>query len=400
MRLGMFSGTGALCGPVLLALAAVPAVAGFEESAKETEPMFDVRYRFETVDQDGFARESDASTARIRLGWVMPPGEGFSVGVQADYVTNLGAQRYNSTVNGRTEYPVVADPVGFDLNQAFVRYRRSDVTVTAGRQRIAHPGQRFVGFKAWRQNEQSFDALRLEGVTGRTAVDYAYVAKVNRIFGPGHGPQPDTWDSDSHLLRLSLTPVDGHAFGAFAYLLDFTNDNGPANSNATAGLDYVGSSGDWGFSASAGRQEDWGDAVVPYSAPYYALEVRRAVGAGKVSVGWEALGSDGGVAAVQTPIGAEHIYRGWADKFAAVKPATGLRDTYLSASTVIGGVSVGAAVHTYRSWHDGIDYGNEMGVSASFKHKRLSVQAKLSRYFADAHATDTTKAWLTLSYSP
>ena len=385
---------------IALLAAAVPATAGFREAAEETKPALGVRYRFETVDQEGFERESDASTARIRLGWVMPPSEGLSGGVQADYVTSLGAQNYNSTVNGRTDFPVVADPVGFDLNQAFVRYRKGAMTVSGGRQRIAHAGQHFVGFKAWRQNEQSFDALRIEVDGGRTDVDYAYVTRVNRIFGPGDGAQPDAWSSNSHLLRASLKPTASHTLQAFAYLLDFDNDNGPANSNATVGLDYAGTLGGWRLSASAGRQRDWGDAPIRYSAPRYALEIGRNVGRAKVALGWEALGSDGGVAAVQTPIGAEHIYRGWADKFAAVKPAAGLEDAYLSASAKLAGVTVSAALHTYRSWHGGIDYGNEAGVAASFVHKRWSLQAKLARYSAEAYATDTTKAWLTLGYSP
>lgn len=389
----------ALVGFALLA-ATVPAAAGFREAAKGTKPAFGIRYRFETVDQDGFERESDASTARVRLGWVMPPSEGVSVGVQADYVANLGAQRYNSTVNGRTEFPVVADPVGFDLNQAFIRYRKGMVTVSAGRQRIAHPGQRFVGYKAWRQNEQSFDALRIEAAHRHAGLDYAYVTKVNRIFGPGDGVQPANWSSDSHLLRASVTPVAGHAFGAFGYLLDFENDNGPANSNATAGLDYAGSFGRWRLSASAGRQRDWGDAPVPYSAPHYTLELRRNVGGTTIAVGWEGLGSDGGVAAVQTPVGAEHIYRGWADKFAAVKPVAGIEDAFLSASAKVGVVTISASLHSYRAWHGEVDYGDEAGVSASFVHKRLSLQGKLTRYRAEAHATDTTKAWLTLTYTP
>ena len=390
----------ALIAGALVAGVAVPAAAGFRERAQDTTPMFGVRYRFETVDQEGFARESAASTARLRLGWVMPPAEGLSLGVQADYVASLGSEKYNSTVNGRTEYPVVADPVGFDLNQAFVRYHNSRVTVSAGRQRIAHAGQHFVGFKAWRQNEQSFDALRIEAAGDRASVDYAYVNRVNRIFGPGDGPQPDTWSGDSHLFRASLTPAAGHAFGAFAYLLDFENGNGPANSSATAGLDYAGTFGGWGLSASAGRQQDWGDAPISYSAPRYALEMRRNVGRAKLTLGWEALGSDDGVAAVQTPIGAEHIYRGWADKFAAVKPAAGLKDAYLSASAKVGEVTFAGTLHAYRSWHGGIDYGEEAGVSATFMHERLSVQGKLARYRAEAHATDTTKAWLTLTYAP
>ena len=379
--------------------ATVPAYGGFEEAARETKPTFGVRYRFETVDQTGIEERAGASTARVRFGWVMPAAEGLSAGVQADYVGKLGAERYNSTGNGRTEFPVVADPTGFDLNQAFLRYRKGPVTVTAGRQRIAHGPQYFVGFKAWRQNEQSFDALRLQASGEGKSLDYAYVARVNRIFGPGDGAQPGAWSSDSHLLRASWTPADGHSVGAFGYLLDFENDNGPANSNATFGMDYTGAVGSLGLAASVGRQRDWGGQPIEYDAPHYALEARWTPAGAKFALGWEMFGSDDGVATVQTPLGAEHIYRGWADKFAAWKPANGLEDIYVSASGKVGVLTLAATVHAYRSQRGDLDYGTEAGVSAAYARESLSLLLKLTRYEAEQHATDTTKAWLMLGYS-
>ena len=39
------------------------------------------------------------------------------MGLETDYVSVIGPEDYNSTANGRTAYPVVADPDGFDLNQ-------------------------------------------------------------------------------------------------------------------------------------------------------------------------------------------------------------------------------------------------------------------------------------------
>ena len=383
----------------LLVAMTLPAFGGFKDAAKETKPTFGVRYRFETVEQTGIEERAGASTARVRFGWVMAASEGFSVGVQADYVSKLGPEEYNSTDNGRTEFPVVADPTGFDLNQAFLRYRKGPVTVTAGRQRIAHAGQQFVGFKAWRQNEQSFDALRVQAEDERMSLDYAYVARVNRIFGPGDGAQPGTWSSDSHLLRASWIPTDGHSVGAFSYLLDFENDNGPANSNATFGVDYTAVVGSLGLVASVGRQRDWGGQPVQYDAPYYAVETRWTPAGAKFALGWEVFGSDDGVATVQTPIGAEHIYRGWTDKFAAVKPAMGLEDMYVSASGKVGELTVAATVHAYRSRRGDMDYGTEAGVSAAYAWERLSLLLKLSRYQAEHHATDTTKAWLMLGYS-
>ncbi|MYA17653.1 MAG: hypothetical protein F4089_03375, partial [Gammaproteobacteria bacterium] len=59
---------------------AFPAVADFEQAAKATKPLVDVRYRFEAVDQTGLKETARASTARLRLGWVMAPSDGFSVG--------------------------------------------------------------------------------------------------------------------------------------------------------------------------------------------------------------------------------------------------------------------------------------------------------------------------------
>ena len=384
---------------VLGAAICLPTAADARQAARETKPIVDVRYRLENVNQAGFDEDAGASTARLRLGWVMAPSEGLSAGVQADYVARLGAEDYNSTDNGRTEFPVVADPTGFDLNQAYLRYRKGQVTVTAGRQRIAHPGQHFVGFKAWRQNEQSFDGLRVEASGDRTGFDYAYLARVNRIFGPRDGAQPGAWSSDSHLLRASFTLGEGHRLAGFSYLLDFENDNGPANSSATFGLDYAGSFGPFSLDAVIARQTDWADQPITYVAPYYSLDVGWTSGDVKLAAGWEVLGSDDGIATVQMPLGAEHIYRGWTDKFAAAKPVNGLQAAHLSASVKVGGVTFATTLHTYKSRRGDIDYGSEAGVSAAYARDHLSLLVKLARYQAEDFATDTAKSWLMLAYS-
>ena len=44
----------------------------------------------------------------------------------------------------------MADPEGFDLNQAFVKYRSGDTSVIVGRQRINHGTQRVLGAVAYR----------------------------------------------------------------------------------------------------------------------------------------------------------------------------------------------------------------------------------------------------------
>ena len=172
----------------------------------EGKSSMNFRYRFEGVDQDGINEDAAASTLRSRYTCVSGSTSGFSMGLETDYVSVIGPEDYNSTVNGRTAYPVVADPDGFDLNQAYVKYNNQALTATFGRQRIALGDQRFVGGVAWRQNEQTYDAARFVYNASETlSLDYALVMNVNRIFGPDDGAQPADWESESHLLTATKT---------------------------------------------------------------------------------------------------------------------------------------------------------------------------------------------------
>lgn len=375
------------------------AEADLADDFRNSKPGLEIRYRAETVDQEGFERDALASTAKARLSWGTVAQEGLSFGVEVDYVAALGNESYNSTENGNTEYPVVADPTGMELNQVYLRHKTKNVTVTAGRQRIPHFEQRFLGAVAWRQNDVSHDSVRVQSQHGRFGVDYSYVANVNRIFGPRDGAQPADWKSDSHLLRATWSFASGQSLGAFSYLMDFENDNGPRNSNATYGIDYKGTVGPFSVIGMVARQSDWGDNPVAYDALYYTLEARLNRGASTLSVGYENLGSDSGHAGFLFPIGTNHKYNGWTDKF-LFTPDAGLRDLYATVGTRVGPVALTVAAHQFRSDHDGIDYGQEIGFTVGYPIRdKLTVLGKFARYDAEEHASDTTKAWLMLTYS-
>ncbi len=395
------SGNGPIL-PVLCALLMVsPAYAGLAESLRGTMPDFSVRYRLESVDQDGFEKNALASTAKARLSWMMPADEGLSFGFEADHVLLLppgSEQKFNSTENDRTNYPIVADPLGFDLNQAFLRYRSDDFTLTAGRQRILHAEQRFLGGVAFRQNEQTYDGLRLQFAQGMASLDYTYIINVNRIFGPGDGAQPGDWKGDSHAFRGELKPADGHIMGAFAYLLDFENDNGPANANATYGVDYAASLGAFSVRATAAKQEDYADNPASYDATYYSLEASLKQGSMTYTGGYALLGSDDGEQAFRTPLGTLHKFQGWTDRFLATPP-DGIEDFYLTAGTRSGPVVFTLAYHDFQAARGGADYGYEIGASLTWTIRdNLNAQLKYADYSANEHATDITKIWLTLNY--
>ena len=66
--------------------------------------------------------------------------------------------------------------------------RQNDVHVAVGRQRIILGDARFIGNLGWRQHEQTFDAVSItDAPLPDTVLTYAYVAGVNRVFGP-HSP--------------------------------------------------------------------------------------------------------------------------------------------------------------------------------------------------------------------
>ena len=374
------------------------ASAGFADGLRDTKPAFNVRYRMETVDQDGIDNNARASTARARLSWIMPATDGFSVGLEGDHVLLVGDERYNSTNNGRTEFPVVADPTGFDLNQAYLRYRDDSLTVTMGRQRIVHAGQRFVGGVAWRQNEQTFDALRVQSAHDKASIDYSYVVNVNRIFGPDDGAQPADWEGNSHLIRVEVKPAQGHVFGSFVYLMDFENDNGPGNANRTFGVDYSASFGAFGLTASFAQQSDWADNPRTYDTAYYSIEAKLKREPVTYTAGYEILGSDEGAASFRTPTATLHKFQGWTDKFLAT-PRAGVKDFYLKAATKVGPAAFAIALHDFKAAEGGADYGREVDISVSCPlGEKLGLLFKFARYNAREHATNTTKGWFVVTY--
>lgn len=99
---------------------------------------FTFRYRYEAVEQNGFDEDATASTLLSRFSYTSAAVNRFSVGIEADYVSAIGSDDYNSTGNGTTDFPVVADPEAFDLNQAYLKFTAKDATFTGGRQRILH----------------------------------------------------------------------------------------------------------------------------------------------------------------------------------------------------------------------------------------------------------------------
>lgn len=377
------------------------------------KPLIDARLRYENVDQTGIASDADAITMRIRAGFEVSKGD-FSFLAEGEG-TLAFQEDYNSGVNGKALFPVVADPENIELNRIQVQYRGLPKTlITAGRQRVNLDDQRFVGSVGFRQNEQTFDAARVEwsGIKNVKA-DVTYAWSQRTIWGyDGFGGRQQAVGGDNVFANLSYKHTLGTLTG-FAYLVDMDEAavNAFAMSSQTFGVRFAGATPlspklKLTYAASYANQSDYHRNPNSYSADYYAAELGIDANGAKLAGGYEVLGADKGVAltSFQTPLATLHKFNGWADKF-LVTPADGLRDLYASAGygwKKVGpfdAITLAAAYHDYRSDRAGRSFGDEFNVSATAKIGKYLLTAKYAEYNADTFTTDTRKIWLSVDWA-
>lgn len=366
------------------------------------DPILDANLRYEHVDQVGIAKDADAVTIRLRLGAELK-ASGFSLLVEGEG-TRAISDHYNDTLpgNGVEPYPTVADPENIEINRLQVGYAKGGYSLIVGRQRIVQDNARFVGNVGWRQNEQTFDAVRALARFGAVRLDAAYVISQRTVFGTD-SPN-EHFDGDLVLLNAAVD-VKPVKLGAFAYLIDY--DTRLAFSSQTYGLRAAGTvklGGDVALdlSASFATQSDLAGNPTPYTAEYYNLEAGLGLQGLSIKAAYEELGSDGGIASFQTPLATLHAFNGWADLFLTT-PAAGLRDYSIGAAYKFVGVKALPGLNAAVTWHSfesdfgGADYGSEWDASVGFKLGKVGLLAKYASYRADGFGTDTDKVWLQAS---
>ena len=365
------------------------------------------RYRYEFVDQDGFAEDANASTLRIRLNYQTGKWNNWSGFTEFDYVTELLLTDFNNLAGSspdRDQYPVVADVKGPDLNQLYLDYDpTADTKLRFGRQRINLDNQRFVGGVGWRQNEQTYDSatLKFNGFSN-TQLFYSYVATVRRIFGAE--VPAGSQDHDTHLLNAKIKLGDAWTVTPYYYLID--DNDFAAFSTATFGARATGEipvgEGKLNLVAEVATQSDAGNNPVSYDAEYFNLGATWALKNGlSLGLAWESLGGDQNVvvenAAFRTPLATLHAFQGWADKF-LVTPGAGIDDIFATVKYKAGKWSFTGVYHDFTAQSGSADWGTELDLSAGRKlGDRYGLLFKAAMYDADQHLTDTTKFWIMLT---
>ncbi|MFW2403994.1 MAG: hypothetical protein ACN4GT_04440, partial [Gammaproteobacteria bacterium] len=248
------------------------------------------RYRYEFVEADrpisatnpDQVRNANASTLLTRLVYKSGEFKNVFLTLNMDDLRPIVGNDFNDTRNGKSQYAIVPDPKGTDLNLASLTWTGlENGTVVVGRQRISRANVRFIGNVVWRQNEQTYDSVSFAyKPVEKLDLFYAYVDRVKRIFGPnengsGIAAMLASWQSNSHLLDGAYTFSPAFKLFGYAYLLDFKN---AANfSSSTIGLRATGthkfdSGPTLGYQAEFARQGDYKDNPNSYDANYVLLD--------------------------------------------------------------------------------------------------------------------------------
>ena len=396
-----------------------------------------LRSRFEHVDDKG-VDDAEAFTLRSVLGYETGRFYGFGVYGSAVDVTAFGGQAYNSTVNGKTDRAVVADPETTEVSQVYVSYQvppggygadpnhyLEGTNLRYGRQQITFQNHRWIGNVVWRQKFQMYDGGRVNYKSDQFGVDfnYAYIYNVNQIFTERSGNRAD-WGMNSHLINLDLdlghwTPLPAHLVG-YALLFDYNNGspvgrirpNGGTlqnqassrNSNKTFGVRL---NGKYPFAPERGpnamtlvytgeyaHQSDYADGSGVIDADYIFGQLGFEWFGLHISGAYELLGGDGQYA-LQTPFATLHGHNGWADQFLTT-PAQGLQDVWLqvgyntpaSWGPALGNIKILSRYHDFNSDQGSIHYGREFDIQATKAvTQHLSFLIKYANYWADGGDT-------------
>lgn len=383
-----------------------------QSAIDQSQWILDTRLRLEDVDQAGIDDEAHALTLRARFG--VETGEFHETSFLLEGVATIpivDKYRPDPLDSYHSEYPVVADPENYDLNRIqFTNTSLPDTTLTIGRQRINLDDQRFIGSVGWRQNEQTFDALRVvnKGMKN-VAFDATWFNRVNRVFGKD-SPQ-GTYRGNGVLLNGSYEARIGKLTG-FGYLLEFDPmvdvPSAAGDSTSTWGFRFTGDvlAGKFklAYLASWATQSDAGANPLEFHLDFAAAELTVSRGPFGIGAGIEVLDGDG-TKGFTTPLATLHKFQGWADKFLAT-PANGIEDFYMNLSYNLDqsgpfrNPAMVLTYHDYDSEQGSADYGSEWNASLAARLGKFGMMIKYAHYRQGvlASATDTSKFWLQVDY--
>lgn len=404
----------ACMGVAAIATPMLPASALEEEASARGGPRLlgNGRLRYETVNDSLNPKDATALTVRYRGAIEVPLGQRLTflgeVEGNEDLIARFNDGRENWT--NRLDRPFILDPDGRELNRLQLQAEFAPgKLLTIGRQRIVLDDERFLGVSAFRQNDRTFDAVRLGADLGGTVLlDAAYLRRTQRVLGDD---SPfGSFVGDSLALNLNL-PSPAGRLSLFHYALDLRT--GPAQertdkaSSQTTGIRVTGRRYWQGhglrWELSYATQRDFADNPKRYRADYGLLSATYERARFSATLRGEVLGGSEEGVGFQTPLATLRKFQGNADVFFNT-PGDGVRDLSLEVQwrfqptvPLVDEVQVFARQHGFWAERGGQRYGTELDLGMTARRGRTSVSAGLAAYRADTFAGDVDRIFFSLS---
>jgi hypothetical protein len=367
----------------------------------------EARARIEQRNEQG-SDNSWAGTFRIRPGFYLGKDEGFAAFAQTEH-TLAFTDDYKSgpqpqlTPNRDGNTPIL-DPENNELNQLYAQYKGFGGLARVGRQRIIYDNAAFIGNVGWRQNEQTFDAANINYDVASLKLKYAYMNRVNRIFGTDAVQGAKSLQGDSHIFNASCGFGEHQATG-YIYLMDFDKQNfNPSNSanNNTYGLSTDLKTACGNLHIEGAYQTEAGDKA-DYEAGYGHIIFGRQFGNFQWNLATEYLGKG-----FVTPLATVHAFNGFADVFindrlGLSEKGQGLTDFYTGVSTKAADITFKSNIHGF--FDDSVKdfYGWEIdAVAIKPITEDIKAIAKFAQFFGDdssVYNNDVTQFSVELNYT-
>jgi hypothetical protein len=370
------------------------------------------RLRYANVDADN---SGQAASLLLRGTVESEWNDIFSSTLEADAIGSAFRDDHSDGVDFNNQ-PLIPDPPGTEINQAFISANLESVNINLGRQRINFDNQRFIGGNGFWQNEQTFDALLARvKIASNSNLTYSYIDNVNRIYGDeadkNNSGIEHNYDNlersaaflgdhqhHSHLSRLEWNEWDYTRVVAYGYRID--NRDLPAVSNNTLGisynLNYKIDSIKYRVQIEAAQQDRF--EINTDSLPYYLIDFGLGINTYEISARYEILGSKDNSAFI-TPLGSNHDFEGWADEIGNT-PDAGVRNFSIGLLWRASPFRVETSYHFFEDDQQGQNIGREFDLDFIYKPARKhSISLRFANFEPADNATSIRKVYLDYSFN-
>lgn len=377
----------------------------FEEAITDGKVGLELRYRFQSLDNEAFDDIGRASTIRALLKYQTKPVDGVSFLGEIRTVQRVGStDLFNDTLNGVTTRPVIPDPDSLEIDQLHIKLEDivPDTDITIGRRKFSLSNQRFISELPFRQNLNSFDGIVIENKSlPDTKLHYSYSNNFNRTF-TDDSVVGNFDDANFHLVHGEHQLNDNHKLIGYGYLLGIKEGSFAGASNLATNTFGANAKGKlniaektwFHYDVEYAHQTDNSENSRNFDLGYYRIQPSISYDAILFTVGYEVLEGDGSTG-FSTPLALLHAFNGFADVFGNT-PADGLEDAYakitytikesdvyIAGYDIFGDTKLHLAYHDFGAENTNASYGTEWDIAIK---KQLTDNAKFLFEYANYRA--------------